>query len=548
MKEDHVCRTFRYLFPALAALAVTLLPSIPMAQNSLDSTLGPYLSRYELPAIAAAVVQNGKVIASGAVGTRRAGAKIPVTINDRFHIGSDTKAMTALLAAMMVEEGKLRWDSTIGEIFPELLEKMDPRLRSVTLQQILSHTSGIPTDNEDIMGVYREAMSQDGNLDELRYWLVKQWSMRPLESDPGTKFAYSNMGYTIAGAAIERVGGKTWDELITERIFIPLTMETAGLGPQASPGKIDAPLGHAVIDGRVKAFLSGPNGDGPSLIGPAGIVHMSVLDFARWAGWNAGEGKRGPAIVKPETMRKLHTPVIGMPPKKDAAPGTPPGGRYALGWGELKVDWAPYPLSYHGGSNGMNLAHIWLDTKKDFAIVIVTNIGGQKANEALLDLVKKLYTDFAKSPQSSYSDPFAYCATVGTVDTPDERYSGTKMPDSLIEGMIRQGIVSADAPQEFQRNAVWRCMNKSVWVCHFGANLPCLEKADTTQVPTSGIEDYCKTYPTSKSIPAAVTGRATVYEWVCKDGKPEVLRQLFKIDPEGYMADFWHELTRNNSL
>lgn len=391
-----MCRTFRYLFSALAALAISLLPKITMAQNTLDSILGPHLSRYNLPAIAAAVVQDGKVLAADAIGTRRAGAKIPVTINDRFHIGSDTKAMTALLAAIMVEEGKLRWNSTMGEVFPEIREKMDPRLRSVALEQILSHTSGIPTDNEDIMIVYREAMSQDGNLDDLRYWLLQQWSKRPLASDPGTKFAYSNMGYTIAGAMIERVGGKTWDELITERIFIPLAMETAGLGPQASPGKTDAPLGHSVIDGKVKVFLAGPNGDGPSLIGPAGIVHMSVLDFARWAGWNAGEGKRGPALVKPETIRKLHTPVIEMPPKKDAAPGTPPGGRYALGWGELKVDWAPYPLSYHGGSNGMNLAHIWLDTKKDFAMVIVTNIGGRAANETLLALANELYTKFMK--------------------------------------------------------------------------------------------------------------------------------------------------------
>jgi CubicO group peptidase (beta-lactamase class C family) len=191
---------------------------------------------------------------------------------------------------------------------------------------------------------------------------------------------------------IERVGGETWDELITKRIFMPLGLKTAGLGCQSSLGKIDAPLGHSVQNGKVKAHLAGPNGDNPSILGPAGIAHMSVLDFARWAGWNAGEGKRRPNLVKPDTLRKLHTPVITMPVKKDAAPGTPSQGRYALGWGELTVDWAPYPLLYHGGSNGMNLAHIWLDTKRDFAIIITTNIGGQKANEALFALASELYT------------------------------------------------------------------------------------------------------------------------------------------------------------
>jgi putative hemolysin len=144
--------------------------------------------------------------------------------------------------------------------------------------------------------------------------------------------------------------------------------------------------------------------------------------------------------------------------------------------------------------------------------------------------------------QSLYSDPFAYCAAVGTIDTPDERYTGPKMPDSIVQGMIKRGVVSADAPLEFQQNAVWRCMNNSVWVCHFGANLPCLEKADTSQAPSLAMEDFCKTNPTAESIPAAVTGRATVYEWSCKNGKPDVVRQLFTVDPQGYLADFWHEL------
>jgi CubicO group peptidase (beta-lactamase class C family) len=365
------------------------------AQSSLDALLAPFLSRYELPALAAAVVKGGKVVAAGAVGSRRAGAKIPVTVNDRFHIGSDTKAMTALLAAMYVEQGKLRWHSTVAEVLPELVEKMDAGLKRVTIEQLLSHTSGIPSDNEVFADLLGKAMLRDGNLDDLRYWLVEQWSTQPLVSEPGTRFAYANMNYTVMGAVLERVSGKTWEELISERVFAPLGLRSAGLGPQATLGKIDAPLGHVVIDGRPKAFLAGPNGDNPAILGPAGTAHMSLLDFARWAGWNAGEGKRGPRLVEPATLKKLHTPVISMPEKKDAAPGTPPGGKYALGWGEVTEYWAPEPLIYHGGSNGKNLAHIWIEPKHDFAMVLVTNIGGPKADEALRTLVPELYQQFA---------------------------------------------------------------------------------------------------------------------------------------------------------
>jgi CubicO group peptidase (beta-lactamase class C family) len=388
------CNHWR-VWMALVATVLCCTAGSAAAQASLNTMLAPFLARYELPALAAAVVKDGKVVAVGAVGTRKAGTQIPVTVNDRFHLGSDTKAMTALLAAMFVEAGKLRWDSTIAEVFPELAETMDQGLRRVTLEQLLSHTSGVPSDNEVFGDLIEKSLAQDGNLDELRYWLVQQWSPQPLVSEPGTTFAYANMNYVIVGAMIERVGVKTWDELITERVFTPLGLRSAGLGPQAALGKIDAPLGHLMIDGKTNAFLAGPNGDNPLIVGPAGIAHMSVLDFARWAGWNAGEGKRGPKLVRPETLKKLHTPVISMPEKKDAAPGTPARGGYALGWGELPVDWAPEPLVYHGGSNAKNLAHIWIEPRRDFAMVVVTNIAGSKANEALFALAPELYAKFA---------------------------------------------------------------------------------------------------------------------------------------------------------
>jgi CubicO group peptidase (beta-lactamase class C family) len=388
---------------ALIVAALACQVGSASARDSLDALLTPYLAKYDLPALAAAVVKDGKVVAVGAVGTRRAGEKIPVTVNDRFHIGSDTKAMTALLAAIFVEEGKLRWESTMADVFPELAAKMDSGLRRVTLVQFLSHTSGVPADNGVFIDLEEKSLTQDGNLNDLRYWLVKQWSTQPLVSEPGTKWAYANMNYVIAGAMIERVGGKTWDELITERIFTPLGLRTAGLGCQSTLGKIDAPLGHRLIDGKLKAFLAGPDGDNPAIIGPAGIAHMSVLDFARWAAWNAGEGKRGPKLVRPETLKKLQTPVISMqiknptpgtPQIKNPTPGTPSSGKYALGWGEVVMDWAPQPLLYHGGDNGMNHAHIWVDPKGDFAMVVVTNVDHEKATEALFAIAPELYAKF----------------------------------------------------------------------------------------------------------------------------------------------------------
>src|SRR3954454_10886807 len=107
-------------------------------------------------------------------------------IEDRFHIGSDTKAMTALIAAMLVEAGKIRWTSTVGEVFPELAATMDPAVKGVTLEQLLSHISGIPSDTDAGEKLVQQSFTQEKlNLDELRSWVVKQLVTRPLHPPTG---------------------------------------------------------------------------------------------------------------------------------------------------------------------------------------------------------------------------------------------------------------------------------------------------------------------------------------------------------------------------
>ena len=378
--------------PAATSRPAKVAPDPTTMVGSLDALLTPYLGRYDLPALAAAVVQDGRVIAAGAVGTRRAGTTIPVTLDDRFHIGSDTKPMTALLVAMDVEAGKLRWDTTMGEAFPELAPTMSPGLRAVTVTQLLSHTSGLPGDDDDpaVDRLIDESSHAKGNLDALRYDLLKRWHRKPLHHPAGSRFDYSNLGFIFAGAIVERVGGRTWEELVQERIFDPMALRTAGFGPQSSYGKVDAPLGHDRVDGKLRGLLAGPNGDNPPLLGPAGTVHLSVMDFAAWASWQAGEGKRGPALASPESLRRMHTPIVSMAARPDAAVGTPAQGRYALGWGEIQLPFFPEPFVFHGGSNQLNLAYIMLLPRRDYGLVLVTNVGGDQADAGLKALVKEL--------------------------------------------------------------------------------------------------------------------------------------------------------------
>jgi CubicO group peptidase (beta-lactamase class C family) len=189
---------------------------------------------------------------------------------------------------------------------------------AITLEQLLSHTSGLPTDNDDIAALYY-GNAYESTLTAYRRKMIADWGTKhePDKTD-GTHFQYSNLGFIIVGAMIEQITGEPWENLMQKEIFEPLELKTAGLGPQATMGLYDGPVGHAIDDnsGKVAPRPWWPSADAPLVVGPAGIAHMSVGDFATWAAWNAGKGKRGPTIIKPETLSRLHAP-----PHNDGHPG-----------------------------------------------------------------------------------------------------------------------------------------------------------------------------------------------------------------------------------
>jgi CubicO group peptidase (beta-lactamase class C family) len=386
-------RVYKLISTFLAFMAFAVIPGWSAEPQSLDPLLRPYLKEFGLPALAAGVFKNGSIVASGAVGTRRAGMQIPVTINDRFHIGSDSKAFTAVLAGQFVQAGQLKWNSTPADVFPELKPKMNAEFAKITLEQLLSHSSGLS--DKAIGDLILRSYQQDGNMNDVRYWMLNELAAQPLDHARGSKFDYSNLGYVVVGAMLERLGHATWEEMVETRIFQPMDLKSAGFGPQASLGKVDAPLGHVIENGKAKAMLAGPNGDNPLIIGPAGTIHMSVLDFAKWVAWNAGEGERGPKLVSAEILKKIHTPFVSTGVREGAAPGTPKTGGYAMGWGSVQESWASAPSVTHSGSNNMNLAMALFWPGTDFGFVMMTNIAGQPSDEALRKLAAELYKEFS---------------------------------------------------------------------------------------------------------------------------------------------------------
>jgi CubicO group peptidase (beta-lactamase class C family) len=335
--------------------------STSTSANNTAEALRIIRTKYELPALAVVVVKDGIICDRAAVGIRKQGESARVGTNDQFHIGSCTKSMTATLAAMFIDEGKLRWDTTILEIFPDLKGKMVQQYQTVTVEQLLTHRGGIPTSPP--AAAWKRAWEQKGTPAEQRSEFIEAVLGQPPESAPGTKTIYSNQGYAIMGAMLERVAGKSWERLITERLFDPLQMKSAGFGPPGTIGEMDQPWGHAR-----KLLITVPlQQDNPPAIAPAGRVHCSLDDLAHYVMLHMERGTNT-TLLKPETWRRLHTP--------------PAGEEYAFGWVSLNRSWAGGKALMHNGSNTMWYLVIWLAPDKDFAVIAATNIGGAEAEKA----------------------------------------------------------------------------------------------------------------------------------------------------------------------
>jgi CubicO group peptidase (beta-lactamase class C family) len=185
---------------------------------------------------------------------------------------------------------------------------------------------------------------------------------------PGERYEYSNAGFAIAGAMLEHAAGTSFPTLLRERLFMPLGMTGAGFGAPATAAQPDQPLGHRLVLGRPVPVQPGPGDDNPAAITPAGRVHATILDFARYATLHLG---RTPAVpLDPGQLAQLHAPV-------------PPAADYALGWQVLERPWAgDGPALTHSGTNTMFYTVMWLAPARGIAAVAACNLGGNEGAKA----------------------------------------------------------------------------------------------------------------------------------------------------------------------
>jgi CubicO group peptidase (beta-lactamase class C family) len=362
--------------PVLPPSAPPTVQTVPPGVDDLSRTLDAFRVAGGLPALGAAVWRDGRLVAIGVSGVRKVGDADPVSLDDAWHLGSDTKAMTATLVGIFVDRGKMRFEDTVGDLFPG--ETLDPGWVGVRVEQLLEHRGGAPHEFPD--GVF-ERMRHDGDAPDARIKAVRAILALPPAQATGT-YVYANSGYMILGAALERIAGVPWEALMRSEIFGPLEMRTCGFGAPGWREGVHAPWGHRSEGGVPVPVEPGMKADNPPALGPAGTVHCSLEDWGKFLSMVVAGARGEKTLVSPETMKRLVTP--------------PPGADYAAGWKVAPRSWADGMTLSHGGNNTMWQAVTWLAPARGLGFAAVTNRAGEGVPKALDDAIAALVRRYAE--------------------------------------------------------------------------------------------------------------------------------------------------------
>jgi CubicO group peptidase (beta-lactamase class C family) len=340
------------------------------AKVSLADLIPALRKEKKLVGLAAMIVVDGKVVDSAVDGERKKGSGVRLEIGDRWHLGSITKSVTATMIARLIESGKMQWSTTVGECFPDAPIHHD--WKPVTLKQLLTHTSGAPANFS--LGVRLKQPALGPERTRARRVAVLEVLAEKPENPPGKKYAYSNVGYTIAGAMAETKTGATWEDLVKREVFEPLALTAAGFGPpKSSDEKLEQPRGHTTNFLGWKT-AAGDDADNTPIMGPAGIVHMTLKDLCTYATEHL-RGERGDGkLLSAETYKLLHTPELD---------------DYACGWvrNDPSAD-IPHTVYWHNGSNTMWYALVVFIPAKNMVIAVTSNDGDiENAEAAAWDVV-----------------------------------------------------------------------------------------------------------------------------------------------------------------
>lgn len=335
------------------------------AAGDLEDKLAAVCKQHDVPGIIAASIGPDGVLESAAAGVRKRGDNSAISIDDQFAIGSNSKAFTATLAAVLVEEGRLDWSTTIADVWPD--QPAHAGFKQVTLEQLLAHTGGLqenlPSTGKDWASFFAEKFTPERERARMCFLVLTK-------APQGTvgKYEYSNLGYVVAAAMLEERTKKPLEQLMQERVFEPLGMTNTEFFSSKKLKNAKEPLvwGHAADSGD-PIRPGAPGSENPTVYAGCGTIRTTIDDWAKFTRWHLNESA-SPVLKHDETLRHLHDGI---------ADRGIPGQTYGFGWICFE---SPFGRTLqHAGSNTNQFALVWVMPETKRATLVVTNTGEEQA-------------------------------------------------------------------------------------------------------------------------------------------------------------------------
>lgn len=343
-------------FPFALARARAPADEAAAALEGFEAWLESARQAWQAPAVAVALVHGGETVFARGFGLADVEAQRPATVDTLFAIGSSTKAFTTFVLGTLVDEGRLRWDDRVRKHLPEFRVEDATLSELLTVRDLVTHRSGLP--RHDLVWY---------NSPDSRVELVARLAHLPASADLRTEFQYNNLMFITAGVLAERVGGKTWEELVRERVFAPLAMTRSNFSVADMASDLDHAEPYELRDDALRRMPMRTI----DAAGPAGSINSSVAEMANWVALQLGSGTfRERELVQASTLSELHTVAMPMGGLDPASPELVPVG-YGLGWmidvyrGHLRI--------HHGGNIDGYSALVAFLPRNDWGLVVLTN-------------------------------------------------------------------------------------------------------------------------------------------------------------------------------
>ena len=382
-----------------ACLLVLVLGATALAQAqtenqwaSLDKFIESAMHEWKVPGMAVGIVQGDKEVYVKGYGVRDIKTGQPVTPDTLFDIGSCTKAFTAASVAMLVDEGKMRWDGRVIDYVP-FFHLHDPMADEyVTMRDLLTHRTGLQ--GTDLLW-YGSPFSLEEIIRRVKY----------IEPDAGfrARFQYQNVMYATAGYAVGEVTGGTWQDFVRKKIFGPLGMTGADFSSTDAQKAVDHATPHnEKPDGSIET-LPWRNLDD---IAPAGSINAGVSDMTKWIAMQLNEGMAGgKQIISKKSMQEMHTPQIVVPATAEFQLLFFPKAQqlsYGMGW--FIQDYHGHQILLHPGDIDGFASLVALIPEVHAGFVVLSNLDHNPVREAL---GYHLIDQFLQLPQQDWISYFA---------------------------------------------------------------------------------------------------------------------------------------------